>query len=150
MALSADAKTMADFLAALTHPDTNAIRQAEAALKPLLKRPECVPVLIEVIKAREVLVRFFVCLSCCYSGQYCWGALAYDMNTAIIECTTYSCFGSNLTIISPLFNVSSTTERSHPPRSHHRPPQTHNHPPQILRCPHQSSSQSRTPLHPLH
>jgi hypothetical protein len=73
MALSADAKTMADFLAALTHPDTNAIRQAEAALKPLLKRPECVPVLIEVIKAREVLVRFFVCLSCCYSGQYCWG-----------------------------------------------------------------------------
>jgi hypothetical protein len=56
-ALSADAKIMADLLAALTHPDTNAIRQAEAALKPLLKKPACVPVLVEVINARETLVR---------------------------------------------------------------------------------------------
>jgi hypothetical protein len=56
-ALSADAKIMADLLAALTHPDTNAIRQAEAALKPLLKNPACVPVLVEVINARETLVR---------------------------------------------------------------------------------------------
>ena len=56
-ALSADAKTMADLLAALTHPDTNAIRQAEVALKPLLKKPECVPILVEVIKSRELLVR---------------------------------------------------------------------------------------------
>jgi len=55
MALSADATTIADLLAALTHPDTNAIRQAEVALKPLLKRPECVPVLVEVIKGREAL-----------------------------------------------------------------------------------------------
>ena len=57
-ALSADARTMADLLAALTHPDTNAIRQAEVALKPLLKKKECVPILVEVIKARETLVRF--------------------------------------------------------------------------------------------
>jgi len=56
-ALSADAKTMADLLTALTHPDTNAIRQAEVALKPLLKKAECVPVLVEVVKAREALVR---------------------------------------------------------------------------------------------
>ena len=63
-ALSADAKTMADLLAALTHPDTNAIRQAEVALKPLLKKPECVPILVEVIKSRELLVR--------YSLYTCW------------------------------------------------------------------------------
>lgn len=57
-ALSADAKTMADLLAALTHPDTTAIRQAEVALKPLLKKPECVPVMVEVIKSRDALVRW--------------------------------------------------------------------------------------------
>jgi hypothetical protein len=65
MALSADATTIADLLAALTHPDTNAIRQAEVALKPLLKRPECVPVLVEVIKGRETLVSFDLCSLCC-------------------------------------------------------------------------------------
>eukprot|EP00584_Thalassiosira_punctigera_P023117 CAMPEP_0172554952 /NCGR_PEP_ID=MMETSP1067-20121228/57275_1 /TAXON_ID=265564 ORGANISM="Thalassiosira punctigera, Strain Tpunct2005C2" /NCGR_SAMPLE_ID=MMETSP1067 /ASSEMBLY_ACC=CAM_ASM_000444 /LENGTH=1075 /DNA_ID=CAMNT_0013343439 /DNA_START=121 /DNA_END=3348 /DNA_ORIENTATION=- len=50
-ALSADATQMASYLAALTQPDTNVIRQAELALKPILKNPECVPAMIEVIKA---------------------------------------------------------------------------------------------------
>ncbi|KAL9183593.1 hypothetical protein ACHAXT_004449 [Thalassiosira profunda] len=52
-ALSADAAQMATLLAALTQPDTNAIRQAEQALKPILKQPGCVPAMVEVIKARE-------------------------------------------------------------------------------------------------
>ncbi|KAK1736613.1 importin [Skeletonema marinoi] len=53
MALSADAAQMATYLAALTHPDTNAIRQAEIALKPILKNSQCVPAMIEVVKSRE-------------------------------------------------------------------------------------------------
>jgi hypothetical protein len=80
-ALSADAKIMADLLAALTHPDTNAIRQAEVALKPLLKRPECVPVLVEVIKARKELVRSYLCrlLSSCIIVYELLGCCAYDV-----------------------------------------------------------------------
>ena len=51
-ALSADAAQMATYLAALTQPDTNIIRQAEVALKPILKQPQCVPAMVEVIKAQ--------------------------------------------------------------------------------------------------
>lgn len=51
-ALSADATQMATYLAALTQPDTNIIRQAELALKPILKNPQCVPAMVEVVKAQ--------------------------------------------------------------------------------------------------
>lgn len=43
---------MSDFithLTALTHPDTNAIRNAEAAIKPMLKDPRCVEALLDVL-----------------------------------------------------------------------------------------------------
>ena len=53
MALSSEAAQMAAYLSALTQPDTNIIRQAEAALKPILKNPACVPAMVEVIKARD-------------------------------------------------------------------------------------------------
>lgn len=53
-ALSADASQMATYLAALSQPDTNIIRQAEVALKPILKQPQCVPAMVEVIKAQGV------------------------------------------------------------------------------------------------
>ena len=65
-ALSADATSMAGFLTALTQPDTEAIRQAEIALKPILKDPRSVPALVEILKARETQV--------CYSYvtiQFC-------------------------------------------------------------------------------
>jgi hypothetical protein len=58
MALSADAAQLANFLAALSQPDTEAIRQAEQALKPLLKDPRCVPALVEILKAKESQVSF--------------------------------------------------------------------------------------------
>lgn len=51
--LSADATSMANLLSALTQPDTEAIRHAEAALKPILKDPRCVPALVEILKAKE-------------------------------------------------------------------------------------------------
>jgi len=44
---------MAALLAALTQPDTEAIRQAEVALKPILKDPRCVPALVEILKAKD-------------------------------------------------------------------------------------------------
>ena len=53
MALSADATQLSSLLSVLTQPDTEAIRQAEVALKPLLKDPRCVPALVEVLKAKE-------------------------------------------------------------------------------------------------
>lgn len=56
-ALSADATSMANLLAVLTQPDTEAIRQAELALKPILKDPRCVPALVEILKARDSQVR---------------------------------------------------------------------------------------------
>lgn len=56
-ALSADAIGLANLLVALTQPDTEAIRQAEVALKPLLKDPRCVPALVEILKAKESQVR---------------------------------------------------------------------------------------------
>jgi hypothetical protein len=54
--LSADAIAMANLLAVLTQPDTEAIRQAEMALKPILKDPRCVPALVEILKARDTQV----------------------------------------------------------------------------------------------
>lgn len=36
-------------LKALTQPDTNTIRQAEAQLKPVLKNPQCMPILWQVV-----------------------------------------------------------------------------------------------------
>jgi hypothetical protein len=56
-ALSSDATSMANLLAVLTQPDTEAIRQAELALKPILKDPRCVPALVEILKARDSQVR---------------------------------------------------------------------------------------------
>lgn len=51
--LSADATSMAGLLTALTQPDTEAIRQAEVALKPILKDPRSVPALVEILKAKD-------------------------------------------------------------------------------------------------
>jgi hypothetical protein len=42
---------MAVFLSGLTQPNTEVIKQAELALKPILKRPGCVPAMIEVINS---------------------------------------------------------------------------------------------------
>lgn len=56
MALSADAKQLSALLAVLTQPDTEAIRQAEVALKPFLKDPRCVPALVEILKAKQTQV----------------------------------------------------------------------------------------------
>mmetsp|Transcript_17104 Transcript_17104/g.39311 ORF Transcript_17104/g.39311 Transcript_17104/m.39311 type:complete len:1066 (+) Transcript_17104:110-3307(+) len=42
---------IAPYLQALTQPNTEAIRQAEAALKQILKDARCVPVLVEIIKS---------------------------------------------------------------------------------------------------
>mmetsp|Transcript_3516 Transcript_3516/g.5285 ORF Transcript_3516/g.5285 Transcript_3516/m.5285 type:complete len:1075 (+) Transcript_3516:184-3408(+) len=50
--MSEDAAKMAQLLSALTHPNTEAIREAEVALKPLLKDARSVPALVEVLKAR--------------------------------------------------------------------------------------------------
>jgi len=57
MPLSDEAQQLAGLLLALTQPDTQGIRNAEAALKPLLKDPRCVPALIELLKARGEQVR---------------------------------------------------------------------------------------------
>ncbi|CAJ1958602.1 unnamed protein product [Cylindrotheca closterium] len=53
MALSTDATQLSALLAVLTQPDTEAIRQAEVALKPLLKDPRCVPALVEILKSKD-------------------------------------------------------------------------------------------------
>lgn len=57
IAMSDDANHIATLLNALTQPDTVAIRQAEAALKPLLKDSRCVPALVEILKSRDGQVR---------------------------------------------------------------------------------------------
>jgi hypothetical protein len=54
--MSADAAQLATLLAVLSQPDTEAIRQAEVALKPLLKDPRCVPALVEILKAKDTQV----------------------------------------------------------------------------------------------
>jgi hypothetical protein len=51
--MSEEAKHIAPLLLALTQPDTVAIRQAEAALKPLLKDSRSIPALVEILKARD-------------------------------------------------------------------------------------------------
>lgn len=60
--LSSDAASLADLLVALTQPDTEAIRQAEASLKPVLKDPRCVPALVEILKAKDNQVRYVTCI----------------------------------------------------------------------------------------
>ncbi|CAB9497171.1 Importin subunit beta-4 [Seminavis robusta] len=42
-------QNMGALLAALTQPDTNTIRQAEQAMKPLLKDPRCIPALMLIL-----------------------------------------------------------------------------------------------------
>ncbi len=54
--MSADATAMANLLVVLTQPDTEAIRQAELAMKPILKDPRCVPALVEILKAKDIQV----------------------------------------------------------------------------------------------
>jgi ubiquinone biosynthesis protein UbiJ len=56
MTMSADASQLATLLSVLSQPDTEAIRQAEVALKPLLKDPRCVPALVEILKAKDTQV----------------------------------------------------------------------------------------------
>ena len=51
-----DVAHMASLMLALTQPDTETIRQAELALKPILKDARSVPALLEVIKARGIYV----------------------------------------------------------------------------------------------
>eukprot|EP00547_Thalassionema_nitzschioides_P001876 CAMPEP_0194200314 /NCGR_PEP_ID=MMETSP0156-20130528/969_1 /TAXON_ID=33649 /ORGANISM="Thalassionema nitzschioides, Strain L26-B" /LENGTH=1071 /DNA_ID=CAMNT_0038925291 /DNA_START=70 /DNA_END=3285 /DNA_ORIENTATION=- len=54
MASQEDVSQMASLLLALTQPNTETIRQAEVALKPILKDPRSVPALFEIIKGRGV------------------------------------------------------------------------------------------------
>lgn len=71
MALSADAAQLSSLLAVLTQPDTEAIRQAEVALKPLLKDPRCVPALVEILKAKDSQVSFSIrCLRDHLQGRF--------------------------------------------------------------------------------
>jgi hypothetical protein len=57
MALSPDATQLSTLLTNLTLPDTQAIRNAEIQIKPLLKHPNCVPALYEILSARGAQVR---------------------------------------------------------------------------------------------
>ncbi len=56
MSISAEASSLASLLLALTQPDTEGIRNAEATLKPLLKNPNCIPALFEILFARGAQV----------------------------------------------------------------------------------------------
>lgn len=49
--MSQEATQMATLLSALTQPNTEAIRSAEAELKPILKDPRSVPALMEILSA---------------------------------------------------------------------------------------------------
>jgi hypothetical protein len=60
MAMSADAVQLGILLSVLTQPDTEAIRQAELALKPLLKDPRSVPALVEILKSKDTQVSRFL------------------------------------------------------------------------------------------
>ena len=57
---------MASLMLALTQPDTETIRQAEVALKPILKDARSVPALLEVIKGRGVHVSYRTSAFKCY------------------------------------------------------------------------------------
>ena len=70
-ALSADATSMAGLLTALTQPDTEAIRQAEGALKPILKDPRSVPALVEILKAKDTQVGCSDLDRLCYKDGLC-------------------------------------------------------------------------------
>lgn len=48
-----DTQQLAALLAGLTQPDTNTIRNAEKALKPVLKNPACIPALMEILKTQN-------------------------------------------------------------------------------------------------
>ena len=61
--MSQEAAQIAQLLSALTQPDTNAIREAEKQLKPILKDARCVPALVEVLKAQGQQVRTYVCIN---------------------------------------------------------------------------------------
>ena len=61
MSLSPDATNLAALLLNLTQPDTEAIRNAEKMLKPVLKTPNCVPALFEVLSARSSQVSHVEC-----------------------------------------------------------------------------------------
>lgn len=52
MASKDDVTQMASLMLALTQPDTATIRQAEIALKPILKDARSIPALLEVLKGR--------------------------------------------------------------------------------------------------
>ena len=60
MANQTDVAQMASLMLALTQPDTETIRQAELALKPILKDARSIPALLEVIKARGNYVSFLL------------------------------------------------------------------------------------------
>ena len=53
MASEQDVVQLATLLSALTQPNTDAIRSAEAALKPILKNPACIPALVKVVEAQS-------------------------------------------------------------------------------------------------
>ena len=55
-----DVAQMASLMLALTQPDTETIRQAELALKPILKDARSIPALLEVIKARGNYVSYLL------------------------------------------------------------------------------------------
>jgi hypothetical protein len=77
MSLSQDAQNLASLLFNLTQPDTTAIRNAEAMLKPIWKNPNSVPALFEVLAARgiqvslknddesHVLISYLILFPCC-------------------------------------------------------------------------------------
>lgn len=48
-----EVQQLASLLTALTQPNTDAIRAAEVALKPILKNPQCIPALVQIIEARN-------------------------------------------------------------------------------------------------
>ena len=58
-----DIAQMASLMLALTQPDTETIRQAELALKPILKDARSIPALLEVIKARGIHVSAVIVIS---------------------------------------------------------------------------------------
>lgn len=72
MSISQDAANLAALLFALTQPDTVAIRNAEATLKPILKNPNCIPALFEVLSSRgsQVCKVFGTISFCCYSPAH--------------------------------------------------------------------------------
>lgn len=57
MALSSEASQLSSLLVNLTQPNTEVIRNAEAQLKPILKNPNSIPALYEVLAARGAQVR---------------------------------------------------------------------------------------------